>query len=141
VSEVSPDARYPNEGAISELEGWLAGDLSSAVARLYISPAAYDPADPLSAYVEASFPGYAPQPLAPWKVVTLNLAGKAETDSTPFLFQWTGSAGTTVVQGIYVTDAANTKVLIVVPFLSPFSFSPSARQLAFKLAVTAVGEL
>lgn len=132
---------YPEQGRLSNLAGWVAGDLGSAYARLYASNTPYAPTRIASEYTEAAFPGYAPFQPVVWGAPFLNSDSKAEVDSNTLLWSFSGSSGSYRVFGIYLTDPGQTKLLAVVPFLSPFTFDPSHLTLSYQLQVTETSEL
>jgi len=131
----------PQQGALSDLAGWIAGDLGIAYARLYVSNTPYIPTRVCADYTEAAFAGYAPAfPLA-WGIPFTNGLGKAEADSAALVWSYTGPIGTHTAYGIYLTNAAKNKLLMVVPFLSLFMFSPTVTTLTYVVQVTEVSEL
>ena len=131
----------PQQGAISDLASWIAGDLGSAAVRLYVNNVVYGPTRVCSDYTEASFSGYSPISSPPWGVPFTNSGGKGETDSPALNFTFTGASGTFPIFGMFVTDPSQTKLLLVVPFVIPFVFSPTNPNLSTVLQVTEVSEL
>jgi hypothetical protein len=131
----------PHQGALSDIAGWIAGDLGPAVARLYSVNVPYLPTRVCGNYTEAAFPGYAPASPLAWGVPFINGGGKAESDSAVLTWTDTALAGTYQVFGIYVTNVPLTKLLMVIPFLGPFVFSPSNNVLSYMLQATEVSEL
>lgn len=131
----------PQQGDLSDLAGWLAGDLGTAYARLYDTSHVFSPADTPASYHEASFVGYSPVTAMGWGVPFINMAGKAEVDSSALVWAFTGGLGTAPVYGIFVTDPSNTKLLLVAPFLAPIILTPTQPNLSQVLQVTAVSEL
>lgn len=115
----------PKQGLLSDLAGWLAGDLATARVRLYINNIVYNanrvPAD----YTEASFVGYAAIGPVAWGAPFINVSDKAESDSPILTWTFTAAIGTHVAFGLYITDPGVTKLLMVSPFIMPFTFSPA----------------
>jgi len=56
-------------------------------------------------------------------------------------WNYTAGAGTADVFGIYVTDAAKTKLLAVIPFLSPVTLSPSNNTLTRVIQLTCISQV
>lgn len=82
-----------------------APDFAGLKLRLYQNPHIPSTADNLAAYVEASFPGYAPVTLGGWSAVAV--AGHvASTTAATATFTLTG--GTQQIYGAYITDAGGT---------------------------------
>ena len=134
-------AFIPKQGTLSDLAGWIAGDLGAAVARLYSSNTVYTPDRVPSDYTEASFIGYSPiSPLA-WLTPFINSAGKAETDSQVLVWTFAGSSGTATAFGLYLTDPSQTKLLAVVPFITPVTLTPTDTTLSYVCQLTEVSEL
>jgi hypothetical protein len=131
----------PKQGALSDLDSWIAGDLGASIVRLYASNTPYTPDRVCGDYTEASFVGYAPVGPLSWPPSFTNGSGKAETDSPAISFTFTGGSGTAIVYGIFVTDPSQTKLLLVIPFASPVTLSPSNTSLERVLQVTEVSEL
>jgi hypothetical protein len=139
---MSTDNVYvPEQGALSDLRGWIAGELGAALVRLYVSNTPYLPTRVPADYTEASFVGYAPQGPLAWPAPVTNGAGKAESDSPVVTFDFAAGAGTAIVYGIFVTDPSATVLLLVVPFQAPVTLSPASPQLQRVLQVTEVSEL
>jgi len=137
----SENIQIPQEGQLSDLAAWIAGDLGSAYARLYISNTPFLPTRVCTDYTEASFTGYAPaNPLA-FGTPFVNGAQVGETDSGALNWNYTAGAGTADVFGIYVTDAAKTKLLAVIPFLSPVTLSPSNNTLTRVIQLTCISQV
>lgn len=132
---------FPQQGALSDLAGWLAGDLGTAYARLYSNNVAFLPTNTLASYTEAAFPGYAPVGSLGWSVPYVNGQGKAQTDSNPVLFRLNSNSGSYAVYGLYITDSANSKLLAVLSLLQPFLFTASNNELLRMLSITCVSEL
>jgi hypothetical protein len=137
----TPNIYVPNEGAISDMAGWLAGDLGPAYARLYVSNTPFLRTRVCADYTEASFPGYVPVNPMGWGVPFINGAGKAEVDSAALVWTLSSLIGSYFAYGIYVTDVAKTKLLMVLPFLSPYEFTPAFNSLAYIVQATEVSEL
>lgn len=133
------NVRIPDQGAESDLASWVAGDLGSAVARLYVSNVTYNKTRVPADYTEASWPGYAPIPLV-FGAVFINANGEAEIDSQALAWTFGGVSGTYDNFGIYVTDSGMSKLLAVVPFLSPQTVSPSQTSVTGVLQITAVSK-
>ena len=79
--------------------------LNTYTLRLYKNN--YDPVRGMSAgdFVEANFPGYAPQALNDFGAVFTNALDKAETDSGVHTFLDTGSSPANDIYGWYATDS------------------------------------
>jgi hypothetical protein len=137
----SDNVYVPEQGALSDLRGWIAGELGAALVRLYVSNTPYLPTRVPADYTEASFTGYAPQGPLAWPAPFTNGAGKAESDSPVVTFNYTAGAGTAIVFGIFVTDPSSTVLLLVVPFQSPITLDPANPVLQRVLQVTEVSEL
>lgn len=131
----------PQVGARSALDHWTAAGDGPALAHLYVNNLVYLPTRVLADYVEASFVGYAPFGPIPWSAAFTNGGGKAQSDSLNCLWTFTGGSGTADVFGIYLTDAAVTKLLAVVPFLVPVTLKPANPSLARVLSLTDRSEL
>lgn len=131
----------PQQGQLSNLAGWIAGDLGTALARLYASNTPYLPTRTPADYTEASFPGYAPASPLSWGAPFTNGDGKAESDSATLVWTFSGPTGTYPVFGIYLTDPGATKLIQVIPFLQPFTFTPTETQLSYQLQATGISEL
>lgn len=114
----------PKQGLLSDLADLLAGQLATAVVRLYANNVVYTPNRVPADYTEASFVGYAPIGAVAWGVPFVNSADKAESDSPILTWTFTGAIGTHVVFGAYITDPGLTKLLRVIPFIMPFTFAP-----------------
>jgi hypothetical protein len=130
----------PKQGALSDLADWIAGDLGSCYVRLYVNNVVYTPDRVCGDYTEASFAGYSPASGFSWGAPFTNLAGKAETDSPALTFTFTGATGTHTAFGIFITDAAQSKLLAVIPFLAPVIFSPGSPTETRMVQVTEVSE-
>lgn len=131
----------PQQGTLSDLAGWIAGDLGAGYARLFTNNHVFAPTDTCADYTEAAFTGYAPvHPLA-WGTPFINGGGKAETDSTVCTFTFSGGTGSFTTFGLYVTDLSLTKLLLVMPFISPVIFTPSSPTESFVIQLTEVSEL
>jgi hypothetical protein len=133
--------RYPQVGTKSELAGWIAGDLGSCKVKLYSSNTPYLPTRVVGDYTEATFVGYAQISSPAWGTPFTNGAGQAETDSPVLNWTFTGSSGTAQVFGIYITDSAETKLLVVVPFLNPVTLTPTDTVLSRTVAIQAIDSL
>lgn len=131
----------PKQGAKSDLDAWISGDLGIAYARLYVNSVAYTPDRICADFTEASFAGYAPINGIAWVPAFINGSGKAETDSPPLTYLFTAGVGTAFVYGMYVTDAALSKLLLVIPFLAGVTLSPGSNTLTRTLQVTDTSEL
>lgn len=131
----------PQQGSLSDLAGWIAGDLGAALVRLYDSFVLYSPTLTPAAFHEASFTGYAPLGPIAWTPPFVNGGGKAETDSP--VLTWTRAimVGTASIYGVYVTNPAKTKLLLVSPFLTPQDLTSAEPSLSRLLQVTEVSEL
>lgn len=141
-SDVSADSLFlPNQGGISDLSNWIAGDLGSAFARLYTNNLVYLPTRVPADFTEAAFAGYSPQGALAWSPPFLNGMGKIETDSRVITFNFTAGSGTQPVFGLYVTDLLKTKLLLVMPFLMPFIFSPANNSLTRVIQLTQMSQL
>lgn len=136
-----PNVFVPKVGATAALSAWLASVVGPANAHLYSSNTIYNPDRVLADYTEASFPGYAPVLGVAWGVIFINVAGKSESDSPALNWTFTGGSGTAPVFGIYLTDATDTFLQAVIPFSSPFVFSPSQPNLSQVIQLTDVSEL
>jgi len=132
--------RLPNDGALTVLDKFLAGSDGPALAHLYDNNVVYSPLNDLADYNESSFVGYAAVGPISWPAAAINPGGKAESDSGTMVWQFTAGAGTATAFGIYFTDDPPTKLLLVVPFLDPFVFSPGNATLSKALKVTEVSE-
>lgn len=115
--------RMPTSGGMSDLTAWLSGDLGPSAVRLYSNPVLYDKSNTLAMYTESAFPGYAPVIGAGWSAPFVNASGDAESDTPQLFFQYAGTSGTATVHGLYVTDSANTKLLLVAEFVAPIVLS------------------
>lgn len=131
----------PKQGTLSDIAGWIAGDLGSALVRLYDNAHVFSPNDTPASYSEVSFAGYAPAGPVAWTAPVINGSGKAETDSPPLTWTFTAGVGTALVRGIFVTDVAKTKLLLVVPFNQVVTLTPAQPVLSRTLQVTEVSEL
>ena len=129
----------PQSGLLSDLKDWVAGDLGSAYLRLFQNNHVYAPTDTPAAYTEANFTGYAPITTPAWGVPFINGGGDAEVDSANLVWTFTGSSGTQPVYGIYVTDSAQIKLYLVVPFLTPFIVQASTPTVSQLLQLMASG--
>jgi hypothetical protein len=136
-----PNVFIPDEGAKNDLDNWVAGDLGSCAVRLYDNNHVFGVTDTVSDYNESSFVGYAPAMSPAWGPPFINGDGKAETDSPGLTWTFTSGSGTAVVYGIYITDSAGTKLLAVIPLLSPVTLSPAQPSLTYVVQITAVSEL
>lgn len=137
----APDLFVPQQATLSELNAWLAANLVSAWARLYVNMHTFSSADTPSSYVEASFPGYVAVNPIPWGSVVVNSAGKAELDSDTVSWRLAATSGFYVIRGAYMTNLAKTVLYGVYPFVQPVTLSVYNKELAMILTVTAVGEL
>lgn len=138
---ISANMFLPQQGALSDLAAWIAGDLGTAYARLYTNPRVFSPTDTCADYTEAAWPGYVPvQPLV-WTAPVINGGGKAETDSQVLTYTYSSGLGTGLANGIYITDPGKTKLLAVFPFLAPVVFAPATPTFSFGAIVTQVSEL
>jgi hypothetical protein len=137
----SDNVFVPDQGALSDLADWIAGDLGSGVARLYVSNTPYSKTRVCGDYTEASWAGYVPATPLAWGVPFINTDGKAETDSASFTYHYTVGSGSAFAFGIYVTDPGQTKLLIVVPFINPVKFTPAQPDFPSILQVTAISQL
>jgi hypothetical protein len=133
--------RVPKQGALSDLRGWIAGQLGPGVARLYSSNTMYTPDRVPADYIEASFVGYSAIAALNWTVPSTNSDGKGETDSKALTWTFTGGSGTATVYGIYVTDPALGVLLLVIPFLTAVNLTPASPSLSKVIKLTAVSEL
>lgn len=133
--------RVPKQGALSDLAAWIAGELGSCLVKLYVSNTVYTPDRIPSDYTEASFAGYAPIAAPSWGVPFTNVGGKAETDSPTLTWAYTAASGTATVFGVFVTDTTGTKLLLVVPFITPETLTPGSPTLTRTLQLTEVSEL
>lgn len=131
----------PQTGAIAALSSWLAATDKPATARLYVNNIGYLPTRLLTDYTEAAFVGYAPLGPIAWGAVFTNLGGKAETDSSNLSWTFTGGSGSIPVYGIYLTNPLNTKLLAVIPFLSPAILTPGSPTVSRSLQLTDRSEL
>jgi len=131
----------PKSGAIAALDAWLAAVKAPLLAHLYDNNVVYNPDRVLADYNEASFVGYSAQGPISWPPAFTNGTGKAESDSPTLTWNFTGGSGTHTVYGIYVTDDPAAELLLVIPFLTPFTFSPSANSLSKAIQLTDVSEL
>ena len=131
----------PQEGAIAALDAWVQSADGPVLAHLYDNNPAYIPTRVLADYQEASFVGYAPVGPFAWTMAITNGAGKAQVESPGLNFRFTGGSGTAVVYGLYLTDDPATRLLAVVPFLSPFIFSPANPALNRVVQLTDISEL
>lgn len=131
----------PQQGQLSDLAGWIAGDLGGARARLYVSNTPYLSTRVITDYTEASFPGYAPAGPFAWSAPFINGTNQAETDASPATWALSASSGVYVVFGILVVDSPGTKLLSVVPFVNPFNFTPTTPSLTYVLQMTETSKL
>lgn len=131
----------PKQGRLSDLRSWIAGELGAALVRIYVNNVVYTADRVPSDYVEASFSGYAPAGPLAWGAPFINGADKAETDSPAVNFTYTAGSGTATTFGIYITDPSQTVLLAVIPFVSPFVFSPAQANLSKVIQLTATSEL
>jgi hypothetical protein len=131
----------PQEGQLSDLTDWLAGDLGSAYARLYTNNPVYLPTNDCGDYVEAAFAGYVPANPLGWGSPFINASEEAEVDSGALTWTYSVGSGSQYVFGIYVTDAAKSKLLLVIPFLTPFQFTPAQDSLSYVIQATAASQL
>lgn len=131
----------PNQGALSDLASWIAGDLGPAVARLYTNNIVYLPTRVPADFTEAAFAGYVPQASLAWTPPYLNMSSKAETDSRPITFVYSSGSGTVATFGLIVTDVGKTKLLLAMPFQTPFIFSPTQNSLTRVIQVTEMSQL
>jgi hypothetical protein len=131
----------PKQGALSDLAAWIAGDLGASYVRLYVNNQVYTPNRVPADYTEASFAGYAPVHAIAWLAPFINGSGKAETDSPPFTYTFTAGVGTVTLFGLFVTDLALTKLLLVAPFVMPVVLSPGQNILTRTLQITDTSEL
>jgi hypothetical protein len=139
---VTVSALYvPQTGRVKSLDAWLL-DATRAPwhAHLYVNNQPYLPTRVIGDYTEASFTGYALQNII-WTFAAINLAGKAESSGGTISFTFTGSTGTFTIFGIYLTDALDSVLLAVIPFLAPIVVSPSNRTVAYALRLTDTSEL
>src|SRR5574340_825832 len=134
---VRGNIRLAAQGAESSLSAWLALDLAGALGRLYVNNVPYDPENGVSAYVEASWPGYSASPLAPFVGPYDRGAGLYQIDASPCLWQYLAQAGSFPVYGVYVTDATNTKLLLVIPFVNPTIVSPQEPPIVQQVSILA----
>jgi len=132
--------RLPNDGALTVLDKFLAGSDGPALAHLYDNNPVYSPANVLADFNEASFVGYAAVGPIAWPAPSINPGGKAESDSGTIAWTFTAGAGTATAFGIYFTDDPPTKLLLVIPFLDPFIFSPGNPTLSKATKLTEVSE-
>lgn len=133
--------RIPHQGDISDLSGWIAGELGGARARLFDTPHVFNPGDTPASYHEASFVGYAPQGPVVWNPPFINVGGKAESDSQVLTWTFSAGVGTATVYGWFLTDATGLKLLAACSFVSPVVLQPASPSLSRIIQMTAVGEL
>lgn len=138
---VYPDLHVPDQGALSNLGNWIANDLAAPVVKLYSSNTLYSPVNTPASYTEASFPGYMSGTPTVWSAPVINTSGKAESRLEPVVFRLNSNSGIYICYGIYVTDLANAKLLLVFPFVQPVSFTSVARSFPFQIVLTSVTEL
>jgi len=139
---LSTDNVYvPQQGALNDLENWIAGDLGSCRVRLYISNTPFLPTRVVADYTEASFTGYAPIVGPAWGAPFVNGGGQAETDTPTLTWHYTAGSGTATVFGVFVTDSSGAKLLLVVPFQNPEVLSPAINSLNRVLQVTCISQL
>lgn len=135
-----PNIMIPNDGAVEDLEAYRAV-LNLGSVRLfqnnYIPVHTTVPAD----LTECSFTGYAPVSTPSFGAAFLNGSGSAEIDSTLCSWTFTAGAGSTVVYGLYVLNAAGTKVLAISRFGSPITLTPGSPTIAKVLQLTAISQL
>lgn len=133
--------RYPQEGSLSELAGWIAGDLGTCKVKLYSSNTPYVATRVVGDYTEAAFVGYSQISSPAWGTPFVNGSGQAETDSPVLNWSYTGSSGTAQVFGIYLTDSSEAKLLAVVPFVSPVTLTPTDTLLSRTVAIQVIDSL
>lgn len=131
----------PQDGQLSDLEGWIAGELGSAEIWLYDTYHAPSPADVPADFNEASFVGYSRLGPVSWGAPFTNGDGKAETDSPVLSWAFTGGSGTADVFGLLVVNAGGTRVLLNMPFLTPVTLSPGSPNLNRIIQLAMVSEL
>ena len=131
----------PNQGALSDLAGWIAGDLGSALVRLYENSVPYLPTNTCGDYTQCSFVGYAPVGPVVWGAPYINGTGQAETDSPPLMWSFTAGSGTALVNGIYVTDTGLTQLLLVIPFITPITLDPANPNLNQVIQLTEISQI
>jgi hypothetical protein len=131
----------PNGGALSDLEGWIAGQLGAATVHLYDVFRNPTPADVPASFHESSFVGYAPLGPVAWGAPFINGGGKAESDSPVLTWTFTAGVGTALVYGWYIVNAGLTRVLASSPFLSPVILAPASNVLSRVIQLTEVSEL
>lgn len=131
----------PKEGSLNDLDAWVAGDLGSGYLRLYDNNHVYSADDTVSDYNEATFTGYAPITPPAFGPAFINGGGKAESDSAAATWTYTAGVGTATIFGLFITDAAGTTLLAVVPFQAPVVLSPGSPTLTRVVQMTAVSEL
>ena len=114
---------------------------ATAEARLYVSDTAWDPANTCADYVEASFVGYAPIDPIFWQPPFINANGAAETDSQVLTWFFLAGVGGATVYGVYVTDPLQTKLLLVLPFVSGYRLTPATNTLSIVIQLAEISEL
>lgn len=134
------EIRVPNDGALSVLGEWLAIPAGPALAHLYDNNVIFDRTKVLADYNEASFVGYSSVGPLSWPAPSINLDGKAESDSGPLAWNFAAGSGTAIVFGIYFTDDPPTKLLLVVPFDTAVTLTPAMPNLTQAVQVTEYGE-
>jgi hypothetical protein len=120
---------------------WLLVPSGPAIAHLYDNAIVFDRTQVLADYNESSFVGYAAVGPITWPAPSINLEGKAESDSGALTWTFTAGAGTAVVRGMYFTDDPPTRLLLVVPFDEAVILTPAVPQLVQAVKVTEYGEL
>jgi hypothetical protein len=129
-----------NDGALDVTDSWRAR-LNAGRVRLFDLPHIPAHADTPASYHEASFVGYAPFAPPAFGVPFLNGGGKAETDSTVLMWNFTAGVGTATIYGWYITDVSGLKVLAACKFLVPVVLTPVSPTLTRIIQITDVSEL
>jgi hypothetical protein len=127
----------PQQGLLSELADWIAGDLGAAYARLYTSFVVPAPGRVCADFTEASWAGYAALGSIAWVPPFVNLSGSAETDSPVLTWSYSVGSGSVLAYGWYLTNLSLTKLLAFAPFLTPVELSPGSPTLSRSIQIAA----
>ena len=131
----------PQQGSLSDLRNWIAGELGSCLVKLYVSNTPYLATNVPGDYTEASFAGYAPIVSPAWPAPFINGSGAAESDSPVLTWTYTAGAGTVTVFGVFITDSTGTELLAVVPFQAPIVLSPASPSLVRSIQLAMISML
>lgn len=115
-----------NEGRLDQLSALLAALGANLKLSLFTAPTTNSKTNPLGAYTEATFAGYAA--VAPaWGAPSLDGNGNAVAVATAVTFTSTGASPTNTLYGYYLYDALTNKVWWSELFSAPIMINASGQ--------------